>query len=156
VGYNKYGETSKVCGYAFLLGFDIWSLVVRITASYYRRAQGVVIVYDVTNEASFEHVETWLQAVNESAPPNAVKALVGTKCDLTSLQVVSTERAQAYADAHGLIFFETSAKTSTNAHKVYEHILHKIVEVSNEEDQKEIEQPPAENKNNNDAFCSLL
>jgi Ras-related protein Rab-2A len=106
----------------------------------------------MTNETSFEHVENWLRAVNASAPETAVKALIGTKCDLPSLQLVPTEKAQAFADTHGLIFFETSAKTSTNIHEAYEHILQKIVQDSNEEDYILGPAP----QNNNDAFCSLL
>lgn len=55
-----------------------------ITRSYYRGAAGALLVYDVTNRASFEHVEDWLKDVREHADPNLTAILVANKLDLVA------------------------------------------------------------------------
>jgi len=53
-----------------------------ITRSYYRGAAGALLVYDVTNRASFEHAEDWLKDVRDHADPNLTCILVANKVDL--------------------------------------------------------------------------
>jgi len=53
-----------------------------ITSAYYRGAHGIIMVYDVTNYESFEHVEEWLNEVNKHASESTLKLLVGNKADL--------------------------------------------------------------------------
>lgn len=51
--------------------------------SYYHSAHGVMCVYDMTNEKSFENLEHyWLKEIKQNAPPNAVLMIVGNKADL--------------------------------------------------------------------------
>ncbi|WFD00789.1 hypothetical protein MYAM1_003541 [Malassezia yamatoensis] len=70
-----------------------------ITRSYYKGAAGCLLVYDITEEDTFEHLPTWLHDVREQAEDNAVIALVGNMCDRpTSQRAVTTERAQAFAE----------------------------------------------------------
>jgi GTPase SAR1 family protein len=88
------------------------------------------MTYDVTNEESFEHVEEWLHEVNKHAPEKIVKLLVGNKADLANRKVISTERAQEFADKHGLLFRETSAKLSTNVQESFTQLALKLMEVS--------------------------
>merc|ERR1712157_499578 len=65
-----------------------------ITSAYYRGAHGIIMVYDVTNSESFEHVEEWLSEVNRHASETTKKLLVGNKCDLESERAVQKEDAQ--------------------------------------------------------------
>lgn len=57
-----------------------------ITNAYYRGAIGALIVYDVTKNVSFEHVEKWLKELKDNADPNIVVMLVGNKSDLYDLR----------------------------------------------------------------------
>ena len=82
------------------------------------------MVYDVTNERSFENVFSWLSEVERAAGPIANKLLIGNKCDLTSRRVVSFERGQDFAREHGMHFIETSAKTNTNVELAFLEIAH--------------------------------
>jgi len=52
-----------------------------ITASYYRGAQGVILVYDVSNRESFEALPRWLDELENYVPPEVVKIVVGNKLD---------------------------------------------------------------------------
>lgn len=85
-----------------------------ITSAYYRGADGIIMVYDVTSQESFDHVEEWLSEVDRYANENTAKLLVGNKADLTESKQVTEEVAQRFAEKLGISFLETSAKTATN------------------------------------------
>ncbi|XP_054652548.1 ras-related protein Rab-15-like isoform X2 [Dunckerocampus dactyliophorus] len=91
-----------------------------ITKQYYRRAQGIVFVYDITNETSFQHIVKWASDVDEYAPDKVQRILVGNKSDEEPRRRVTKEEGSKLAERYGMDFFETSASTSNNideAHK---------------------------------------
>ncbi|KAJ8900316.1 hypothetical protein K2173_024956 [Erythroxylum novogranatense] len=90
-----------------------------ITSSYYRGAHGIIIVYDVTDQESFNNVKQWLSEIDRYASENVNKLLVGNKSDLTANKVVSYEAGKAFADEIGIPFMETSAKDSTNVEQAF-------------------------------------
>lgn len=83
-----------------------------ITHSYYRGAHGIIVVYDVTNQSSFDAIRTWADDIDRYARENVPTLLVGNKSDLAAERVVSTEQGQDLADSMGMSFIETSAKTA--------------------------------------------
>eukprot|EP00979_Chaetoceros_neogracilis_P011824 scaffold2993_cov266-Chaetoceros_neogracile.AAC.5 len=102
-----------------------------LTSSYYRGAQGVVMVYDVTRRDSFENLEQWLKEVKLYSPNNGegvVKLLVGNKIDLKDDRKVSREEAEAWARSQGMLFLEASAKTRTGIKQCFMEVVQKIVE----------------------------
>lgn len=90
-----------------------------ITSSYYRGAHGIIVVYDVTDNESFNNVKQWLHEIDRYACENVNKLLVGNKSDLSSKRVVSTEQGKEFADSLGIEFLETSAKTSDNVEQAF-------------------------------------
>jgi len=90
-----------------------------ITSSYYRGAHGIIVVYDVTDQDSFNNVKTWLNEIDRYASENVNKLLVGNKCDLTAKKVVDYQTAKAFADELGIPFLETSAKNATNVEQAF-------------------------------------
>jgi Ras-related protein Rab-18 len=101
-----------------------------LTSSYYRGAQGVVMVYDVTRRDSFENLEQWLKEVKLYTPNNGegvIKLLVGNKIDLEK-KVVQREEAEAWARSQGMLFLEASAKTRSGIKQCFMEIVRKIVE----------------------------
>lgn len=99
-----------------------------ITSAYYRGADGIIMVYDITNEESFNHVNEWLNEVNRYAAEGTVKILVGNKCDKPN-RVIPTEKGQAYADGLGIPFLETSAKESKNVEESFLTIANALMEL---------------------------
>ena len=99
-----------------------------ITSSYYRGAHGIIIVYDVTDQDSFNNVKTWLHEIDRYANENVVKLLVGNKADLTAKKVVSYETAKEFADSLGIEFVETSAKNSTNVETAFMTMAREIMQ----------------------------
>jgi GTPase SAR1 family protein len=76
------------------------------------------MVYDVSNQESFDHVNDWLSEVNRYASEGTCKLLVGNKSDKTD-KVVSTDKAKAYATSLNVPFLETSAKNASNVEEAF-------------------------------------
>jgi len=83
-----------------------------ITTSYFRGAQGILLVYDVTDRRSFESIRNWISQIQQHADVHVNKILVGNKCDMMDEKVVSTEEGSALAKEFGIPFAEVSAKTN--------------------------------------------
>lgn len=92
-----------------------------ITRAYYRQSAVAILVYDVSNRASYEKLHSWLETVHaNSTNPNIVITLVGNKMDMPpEMRAVTTEEGQAFAKENGLFFLETSAKTGHNVDNVF-------------------------------------
>lgn len=90
-----------------------------ITSAYYRGADGIIMVFDVTSTESFDHVNDWLKEVNRYAAEGTVKLLVGNKSDRTADRVVTPEQAKEFADELGIPFIETSAKSAKNVEEAF-------------------------------------
>eukprot|EP00899_Mesostigma_viride_P009616 jgi/Mesvir1/18656/Mv17156-RA.1 len=90
-----------------------------ITTAYYRGAMGILLVYDVTDESSFNNVRSWIRNIEQHASDSVNKILVGNKCDMEDKRQVPTSRGQALADEFGIQFFETSAKSNINVDKAF-------------------------------------
>ncbi|XP_007522495.2 ras-related protein Rab-42 [Erinaceus europaeus] len=91
-----------------------------ITRSFYRNMVGVLLVFDVTNRKSFEHIQDWHQEVIATQGPNKVIfLLVGHKSDLQSTRCISVQEAEELAASLGIAFLETSAKNNYNVDLVF-------------------------------------
>uniref|UniRef100_H3CBZ9 small monomeric GTPase n=1 Tax=Tetraodon nigroviridis TaxID=99883 RepID=H3CBZ9_TETNG len=90
-----------------------------ITSSYYRGAHGIVLVYDVTEQASFDNVRLWMDEIERYACEDVSRLLVGNKSDLLAQKVVDAAAAQDLASCLKIPFLETSAKNSENVEKVF-------------------------------------
>ncbi|KAJ4305336.1 GTP-binding protein [Kalmusia sp. IMI 367209] len=90
-----------------------------ITTAYYRGAMGILLVYDVTDERSFNNIRTWFSNVEQHATEGVNKILIGNKCDWEEKRAVSTERGQALADELGIPFLEVSAKSNINVDQAF-------------------------------------
>lgn len=94
-----------------------------ITTAYYRGAMGFILMYDVTNEESFNSVQDWVTQIKTYSWDNAQVILVGNKSDMESERVVTYDRGKQLADQLGLEFFETSAKENINVKSVFERLV---------------------------------
>lgn len=61
-----------------------------ITTAYYRGAMGIMLVYDITDEKSFENIKNWIRNIEENASADVEKMLLGNKCELNEKRQVNT------------------------------------------------------------------
>ncbi|WFD30304.1 GTP-binding protein [Malassezia sp. CBS 17886] len=90
-----------------------------ITTAYYRGAMGILLVFDVTDEKSFQDIRNWYKDVDQHASEGVRKILVGNKCDWEEKRAVSREQAEELANELGVTYVETSAKTNTNVDEAF-------------------------------------
>ncbi|XP_013407225.1 ras-related protein Rab-37 isoform X2 [Lingula anatina] len=85
-----------------------------ITRAYYRDAQALLLLYDITSKSSFDNIRAWLSEIREYAQDDVVIMLLGNKADSTQERRVRREDGEKLAKDHGVAFMETSAKTGMN------------------------------------------
>ncbi|PNF29150.1 Ras-related protein Rab-18-B [Cryptotermes secundus] len=99
-----------------------------LSPSFYRDAQGAVLVYDVTKLQTFTKLETWLQELDMySRRNNVVKMIVGNKIDKENREV-SREKGLDFARRHQTMFVEASAKTKFGVQSAFEELVRKIIQ----------------------------
>lgn len=97
-----------------------------ITTSYYRGAHGIIMVYDVTDMASFASIKRWNDEVDKRANETVVKLIVGNKCDMKQ-RVVDRQTVEEYASSLNVSFLETSAKNDSNVKEAFEVVTRKMI-----------------------------
>jgi Ras-related protein Rab-8A len=101
-----------------------------ITTAYYRGAQGILLVYDVSDEESFVNVQSWMAQIFENASPDVVRILIGNKADVADAErVVSKIQGEELAAKYEIPFYETSALADTNVDAAFISAAQNIVEV---------------------------
>jgi small GTP-binding protein len=95
-----------------------------ITSSYYRGVHAVLLLYDICDIRTFQHVQTrWLGQIQKHSPPNIPVLLVGNKLDSVEHSMdkrqVERKEAEQFAKEHGMEFIETSAKIGTNIQQAF-------------------------------------
>ncbi|XP_018601424.1 ras-related protein Rab-8A isoform X1 [Scleropages formosus] len=100
-----------------------------ITTAYYRGAMGIMLVYDITNEKSFDNIKNWIRNIEEHASADVEKMILGNKCDVNDKRQVSKERGEKFvpppmfftqlALEYGIKFMETSAKANINVENAF-------------------------------------
>lgn len=104
-----------------------------ITKGYYRGTHCVCLVFDITNDASFRKIESWLNEVNTHLRTKPHLVLIGNKADLYVSRQVPTSVAAAYAKVHNMCYVETSAKTSSNLDVLFNEIAELVTSVRRDE-----------------------
>ena len=97
-----------------------------ITSSYFKGSHGCFIVYDITNETSFEDVNKWYEQAQKESSKEVSIILVGNKCDLENERKVSKEKGEEKARALNCPFFETSALSKLKIDDIFNEMVNNI------------------------------
>ena len=113
-----------------------------ISTKIYEDARAIMIVYDITNRATFDKIEDWQKGVLNKCQKNATFILVGNKIDLETERQVSTEEGRDKAKLLGMLFIETSAKTNINAsvNSAFDQVIEVVSKdlIKDEENDREV------------------
>ncbi|KAJ8916899.1 hypothetical protein NQ315_013368 [Exocentrus adspersus] len=94
---------------------------------YYRSSNGAVLVYDITDEDSFNKVKNWVKELRKMLGTDIHLAIVGNKIDLARDRHVTLEEAQVYSEKVGAMHFETSAKLNEGVDELFLALTEKMV-----------------------------
>ncbi len=109
-----------------------------ITKNFYRNADGVMFICDVTKEDTFGNIKNWLIDSEQNANNvNFKKILVGNKIDLQEERVIDTEKLENFANKKDMKFYETSAKDGTNVDLIFTELAKLILEDKSDQQIKE-------------------
>ncbi|XP_033894377.1 ras-related protein Rab-37-like isoform X2 [Acipenser ruthenus] len=107
-----------------------------VTHAYYRDAQALLLLYDITSRSSFDNIRAWLTEIHEYAQQDVVIMLLGNKSDMSSERVIKREEGEKLAREYGVPFMETSAKTGVNVELAFlavaKELKHRCVQQPNE------------------------
>jgi Ras-related protein Rab-1A len=90
-----------------------------ILSSYYKGANGILLLYDITNVNSFKSLSNWLIDIEKNSSKNVKKILIGNKCDLNDLRKIPISKGKEFADTYDMKFIETSAKNNVNINECF-------------------------------------
>ncbi|KAM3138580.1 hypothetical protein pb186bvf_009332 [Paramecium bursaria] len=84
-----------------------------------READGIILVYDITNSSSFDEIDMWMNDVDKYAPRRVQILLIGNKADLKNRRKITMEQGYQKSIDHHTQFMETSARTAENVHELF-------------------------------------
>ena len=122
-----------------------------LTKGFFRNAEGVMLVYDVTNSETYENLKFWLQSIknNMSSDMGEIPIIIiGNKIDCEDREVIK-EEAEKFWKEQGYQYFETSAKTGDNIDMTIKYLVKKVVDIK--EGKKEEDKNPNIKIDKNDA-----
>ena len=120
-----------------------------LTKSYLQNSKGVVIVFDLTREESFNNLKSWINELNEIVVDNEIeKILVGNKCDLPEPKI-SNEEINKFANEYNMQYLAVSAKEGINIESLFEILATNCIK-NIKESQKRIEEEGLNNENKKD------
>ena len=98
-----------------------------LTTSYYRGAHGVILVYDVTEQSSYDHLSSWIKDVDLYSGEEVVKLLIGNKDDRPDAKCVSTDIARDFAKDHNMLFMEASAMSGVCVNAAFKLLVAEVM-----------------------------
>lgn len=124
-----------------------------ITTSYFRRAHGIALVFDVSKETTFEHVTDWMDSIKANTTSDIPVVLIGNKCDLE--KTVKVEDAETLAREFGVPLFWTSALSGDNVSTVFCELAKLIIKSQQGETkpEAEVELEQSHGKKKKDGCC---
>ena len=99
---------------------------------YYRSAQIAIIVFDVTNNPSYESVDYWVQELKKNLKGSPVIMICGNKCDLYEDRVIHDTTAKEYTAQNSALYCECSAMNGTGINQLFEAALSKMIKENHE------------------------
>ena len=110
-----------------------------LTQGFFRNAQGIIIVYDITNQTSFDDLKYWIQSIenNINLQNKIIPAIIiGNKIDILEREVDNIS-AENFAKEIKYKYFEVSAKSGQGVDEAIKYLIKKVIEVIDKENKDE-------------------
>ena len=99
-----------------------------ITTSYYKSAHAIIILYDITQKTSFDHIRNWITEIDKFGKQGVLKVIVGNKSDMENNRKITKEAAENLALKYGIKLWEVSAKDNTNIEEMFLDTIKTLLE----------------------------
>ncbi|KAK3768676.1 hypothetical protein RRG08_065970 [Elysia crispata] len=99
---------------------------------YYRDSNGAILVYDITDEDSFQKVKSWVKELRRMLGTDVCLCIVGNKIDLEKSRHVTVQEAESYAASVGAKHFHTSAKMGRGIEELFLNLSKNMIEKAEE------------------------
>ena len=108
-----------------------------ITKNFFRGADGILFIYDITNQHSFDNIKNWIKEADD-IDNSLKKILLGNKSDLINIKSVKEEEVENFLKENNLEWYEISAKQDINVKESFNKIIELILKDKSDEQIKEI------------------
>lgn len=98
-----------------------------LSPSYLRNADGILLLYDISNRESFDHMVNWLEAIEKYTKMDKQVMLVGNKSDLEDMRRVEFDEGQTLSKHSGYLFTEASAKEGVGVDICFQNLLKAMI-----------------------------
>lgn len=105
---------------------------------YYRESHGAVLVYDITDEDSFQKVKNWVRELRRMLGNDICLIIAGNKIDMEKERHVSVEEADSYAKEVGAYHFQASAKQNKGVEELFLELTQRMLESAVANDQQKV------------------
>ena len=114
-----------------VIKYQIWDTVgqekfMSVSQNLLLKVQGIVLMYDITSQDSFEHIEGWLKTI-KNCNDNIPIILVANKCDDDNDRIISFKEGEEIATKNNMIFIEASAQKNINVKETFNKLAEKII-----------------------------
>ena len=103
-----------------------------IAKNYYKGSHGILLLYDITKQSSFDNIREWVRDIREEVSQKAIIFLIGNKIDMEEKRKIPKEKGEELAEEFKIPFFEASAKSGENVDEVFKALYNKISEIYGE------------------------
>ena len=100
-----------------------------IAKNYYKGSHGILLLYDITKQSSFDNIREWVRDIKEEVNEKAILFLIGNKIDMEDQRKIPKEKGVELAEEFKIPFFEASAKSGENVDEVFKALYNKICEI---------------------------
>lgn len=98
-----------------------------ITRSFYKGANGIILVYDVNNTYSYDNIRNWNKMIEQNTQKSTKTILIGNKIDIAPDKSAATEKCSKLAEELNLNYFLTSAKDNINIDETFTSLIEQII-----------------------------
>ena len=100
-----------------------------IAKNYYKGSHGILLLYDITKQSSFDNIREWIRDIKEEVSEKAIIFLIGNKIDMEEKRKIPKEKGEELAEEFKIPFFEASAKSGEFVDEVFKALYNKICEI---------------------------
>ena len=99
-----------------------------IASNYLKKAEGIILVYDITDRISFENIDNWVDDINKEGENSKAIILIGNKSDKEDERAIQKEEGEKLAKncCGGIKFYETSCQTGENVEKAINDLVNDV------------------------------